>query len=231
MTKKTATISTANKQWLSTLNHLVGTGRDKTTFRENVVYTVPMRDPVVTFFHASPTYYADQLMNAQSFLHGFANIPQQLRNVVECLEKDSLHVNATVYIPNSPYSAIRFVVIGTELYCLGALCAVDIWNDVSRRCTELAVLSAYVCLGLRRLGLPVELGDIELEIGQAYLGVEHHNHAVSTLWASDLASDHMRRFPQSPIDMNFLMEGALDGNPVYLVDTIDSYKAILHGSN
>ena len=229
MTKKTATISTANKQWLSTLNHLVGTGRDKTTFRENVVYTVPMRDPTVTFFHASPTYYADQLMNAQSFLHGFANIPQQLRNVIDCLAKDPLHSNASVYIPNSPYASVAFELVNGRLQCSAKLCAVDIWNDVSRRCTELAVLSAYVCLGIRKRRMKCRLGDVQLEIGQAYLGIEHHNHAVSTLWASDLSSDHMRRFPQSPIDMNFLMEGALDGNPVYLIDTIDSYKAILHG--
>lgn len=228
MTNKTS-ISEANKMWLNVLSHLVGTGRDKTTFREDVQYNVPMRDPAVTFFHASPTYYADLLCNTQTFLRGFGNVPRQLCNIIDCLEKDQLHSNATLYIPSTPYSEIRFVVIGNELHCIASLCAVDIWGDVSRRSVELSVLGAYICLGLRSRGLPVELGDIQLEIGQAYLGIEHHNQAVSTLWASDLRSDHMRRFPQSPLTIDVLMASTLNGDPMDLVNAVDDYKDVLCG--
>lgn len=228
MTNKTE-LSTTNAAWLHVLNHLVGTGRDKTTFREDVCYTVPMRDPAVTFFHAVPSYYADLLCNAQTFLRGFGNVPKQLENIIDCLEKDQFHLNATLYIPSTPYSGIRFVVIGHELHCIATLCAVDVWGDISRRSVELSVLGAYICLGLRKRGVPVELGDIQLEIGQAYLGMDNHNEAIATLWTGDLRSNDMSRFPQSPLTIDFLMEGALDGNPIYLINTIDSYKDILNG--
>jgi hypothetical protein len=90
-------------------------------------------------------------------------------------------------------------------------------------------MGAYIVLGLRKRGIPVELGDIQLDIGQAYLGLHNQAEAVATLWTSDLGAGHMRHFPQSPLTVDFLMEGALDGNPIYLIDTIDSYKDILNG--
>lgn len=226
MTNKTG-ISIANSAWLTALEEIAGKGKASKSFCEDVYYIVPMNDPVVTFFHADPTYYPNLLCNAQTFLRGFGDVPRQLDNIITFLEKDPQHPNATVYIQGGPYSEITFALINGRLQCNVVLCAVDVWNDLPRRTVELAVLSAYVCLGIRKRRMKCRLGGIQLKIGQAYLPRDRVSPAVAALWASGLGVNYMSRFPQSPITMNVLMDSTLSGNPKDLINAVDDYKGAL----
>lgn len=226
-------VSITNSAWLHVLEEIAGKGKASKAFTEDVFYIVPMNDPVVTYFHADPSYYSTLLCNSQTFLRGFGAVTQQLDNVIDCLERDPKHPNATVYIHGAPYSVIKFELIGGErLQCDVKLCAVDVWGDLPRRTVELAVLSAYVCLGLRKRNMVCRLGGIQLNIGQAYLPQDRVAPAVAALWASGLGVNFMTRFPQSPLTMDVLMSAALNGDPKDLVNAVDDYKdALSNGSN
>jgi len=225
MTKKTE-MSVANEVWLDILDKLIEKGKQRQVFCEDIHYTVPMNDPMVTFFHADPTYYAYILCNSQTFLRGFGDVPRQLMNVVAFLEKCGSHPNATVYIHGAPYTEIKFALTEGKLQCLVKLSAVDVWRDLPTRTTELAVMSAFVCMGLRKLGLKVGLGDIDLSIGQAYLSRDRQGAAVAALWASDISSHHMGRFPEAPITMDELIHGVTSGNNWDLIHSVNFYKDV-----
>lgn len=221
------TVSIANNAWLHLLEDIAGKGKASKAFSEDVYYIVPMNDPVVTFFHADPSYYSTLLCNAQTFLRGFGDVPRQLDNVIDCLERDPEHPNATVYIHGAPYSSITFALIQGRLQCNVTLCAVDVWNDLPRRTVELAVLSAYVCLGIRKRRIECQLGGIQLKIGQAYLPQDRVSPAIAALWASGLGVNYMTRFPQSPITMDVLMSSTLNGHTSDLINAVDDYKDAL----
>lgn len=220
-------VSIANSAWLDLLESIAGKGKASKPFTENVFFIVPMNDPAVTFFHADPTYYPNLLCNAQTFLRGFGDVPKQLDNVIDCLERDPQHPNATVYIHGAPYAYIKFVLINDRLQCDVKLCAVDVWNDLPKRTVELAVLSTYVCLGIRKRGMTCRLGGVQLNIGQAYLPMDRVSPTVKALWVSELASNHMQCFPQSPITMDVLIASTLNGNRSDLVNAVDDYKDAL----
>lgn len=223
-------VSITNSAWLHLLEDIAGKGKASKSFIKDAYFIVPMNDPVVTFFHSDPSYYSTLLCNSQTFLRGFGAVPKQLRNVVTFLEKDPRHPNATVYIHGSAYSSVKFELVNGRLQCNAVLCAVDVWSGLPQRTIELGILSLCVSMGLRRRGIDVELGGIQIKIGQAYLPPNRVSPAIAALWASGLGVNYMTRFPQSPITMKNLADATLDHNPKYLINTLDNYHEIFNNA-
>ena len=223
-------MSEANNQWLNVLERVCPGMQKAPDKLFDVGIKFPMDDPFVTYQHTHAMRMRQMLDNPLTYLRGYAGIPEKLRDVAVMLTLDPWHQLATLNIPCGVcviFSNIRFRITRGKLECCAVLPSIEAWNGLPRRMAELAALSTFVLLALRKLGHSVELGEVYLTMDSVYVSPGHMPLAQRATWYGSVSATYPRMFPASPLTMQHLMDITKNDSHNELKYAVEFYKDIL----
>lgn len=105
-------------------------------------------------------------------------VVQQLDYVVHslCSDPDTRQAVMTIWRPNPRVSkdipctiSVQFLIRENKLFCLDTMRSSDTWLGWPYDIFNFSMLSAFICIALRKSGLPIEMGRILLTAGSQHL--------------------------------------------------------------